>query len=141
MQLSAGIVFVTDNKILLGHSTGNRHWDVPKGHVEENETPILAAIRETKEESGVTATAEELEDLGEYKYRSDKKLHLFLCREKDIDITQFKCTSYFTHFSGKELPEIDNLQWFSFEEAIEGKLAKNMKRVITEILYEQNYLP
>jgi predicted NUDIX family NTP pyrophosphohydrolase len=139
MQLSAGVVFITDNKILLGHSTGNRHWDIPKGHVEDNETPIIAAIRETKEESNTSVSENELEDLGEYRYRSDKKLHLFLCREKHIDITQFKCTSYFTHFSGKELPEIDKLQWFPFEEAIQQKLAKNMKRVITEILNEQNY--
>src|SRR5271156_3659991 len=30
-----------------------RHWDFPKGHLEAGETPIEAARRELKEETGV----------------------------------------------------------------------------------------
>lgn len=31
-----------------------RHWDFPKGHVEENEDDLSAAIRELREETGIT---------------------------------------------------------------------------------------
>ena len=135
MKISAGIIFINENKILLGHSTGNKHWDIPKGLIEDGEKPVDAAIRETKEETNITVFQEELKDLGEFKYRSDKKLHLFMCKELTPDVNDFKCESYFTHYSGKEMPEIDDLQWFLIDEAIEFKLAKNMKRVVKKIVY------
>lgn len=31
-----------------------RHWDFPKGHVEENEDDLAAAVRELKEETGIS---------------------------------------------------------------------------------------
>ena len=56
IKKSAGIVFIYNNKILLGHPT-NHSWfnsyTIPKGHVEEGESIIQAAIRETKEEIGI----------------------------------------------------------------------------------------
>jgi 8-oxo-dGTP pyrophosphatase MutT (NUDIX family) len=30
-----------------------RHWDYPKGHIEAGETPLDAALRELKEETGI----------------------------------------------------------------------------------------
>jgi 8-oxo-dGTP pyrophosphatase MutT (NUDIX family) len=30
-----------------------RHWGLPKGHLEEGETPAVAALRETREETGL----------------------------------------------------------------------------------------
>jgi len=135
MDISAGIIFIKGNNIMLGHSTGNKHWDIPKGIINDGESPIAAAIRETKEETGIVVKEEFLRDLGEFKYRSDKKLHLFMCKELTPDVNDFKCESYFTHYSGKEMPEIDDLQWFLIDEAIEFKLAKNMKRVVKKIVY------
>lgn len=32
-----------------------RHWDLPKGRLEVGETPMQAAVRETAEETGITA--------------------------------------------------------------------------------------
>ena len=39
--------------LLIKHKQGG-HWSFPKGHVEENETEIQTAIREVKEETGVS---------------------------------------------------------------------------------------
>jgi bis(5'-nucleosidyl)-tetraphosphatase len=55
-ETSAGIVvFFSENKeikyLLLHYSEG--HWDFPKGHVEGIETLEQAALRETKEETGL----------------------------------------------------------------------------------------
>ncbi len=33
---------------------GARHWDFPKGHVEEGETEERTTVRETEEETGIT---------------------------------------------------------------------------------------
>lgn len=57
MKTSAGLVIIHNNKILLVHPT-NAPWyhsfSIPKGEVEEGEDLLEAAIRETKEEIGVT---------------------------------------------------------------------------------------
>ena len=56
-ERSAGIVFFRkiQNKInflLLNYPSG--HWDLVKGHIENNEEPKEAATRESKEETGIT---------------------------------------------------------------------------------------
>ncbi len=56
MKISAGIVLIKDKKILLCHPT-NASWNgrdsIPKGSLENDETNIKAAIRETSEEVGI----------------------------------------------------------------------------------------
>ena len=56
MKISAGIVLIKDNKILLCHPT-NARWNgtysIPKGGLERGESNISAAIRETSEEVGI----------------------------------------------------------------------------------------
>src|SRR3989339_484973 len=39
-------------EILLVHRQRYDDWSLPKGHLEEGETPLQAALRETKEETG-----------------------------------------------------------------------------------------
>lgn len=56
MKESAGLVILYDNKILLAHPTGQRWYgtySIPKGHIEEGEDRLDAAIRETQEEIGL----------------------------------------------------------------------------------------
>lgn len=55
-RYSAGIAIVYDGKILLGHSTGrksNTGYGISKGGIDEGESKLEAAIRETREEFGV----------------------------------------------------------------------------------------
>jgi 8-oxo-dGTP pyrophosphatase MutT (NUDIX family) len=58
LEVSAGgIVFRRDDEgqarfLLIRDSYGN--WGFPKGHLEENESPAEAAVRETAEETGLT---------------------------------------------------------------------------------------
>jgi 8-oxo-dGTP pyrophosphatase MutT (NUDIX family) len=117
-ELSAGILFFTeDGKLFMGRVTGSSlakgmpsRWDIPKGHVEEGETPIEAAIRECREETGFTDYDQgSLEDLGRHKYASNKDIHLFKYT-KPVYHEQFKnciCTAYHTDESGYSFPEID----------------------------------
>lgn len=63
IEISAGIVTylekVNQDKLerlyLILHYTEG-HWDLPKGKLEPGETNLEAAIRELKEETGLTAT-------------------------------------------------------------------------------------
>ena len=48
------------NRILLVQSRGNL-WGIPKGTLEEGETPCECAIRETKEESGISVTVHDFQ--------------------------------------------------------------------------------
>ena len=56
-ERSAGIVFFRKIQndidfLLLNYPSG--HWDLVKGHIESGEKPRDAAIRESKEETGIT---------------------------------------------------------------------------------------
>ena len=56
-EQSAGIVFfrkIQDkiNFLVLNYPSG--HWDLVKGHIENDEDPKDTAIRESKEETGIT---------------------------------------------------------------------------------------
>ena len=56
MVQSAGLAIIYQDKILLVKPTNARWWKsygIPKGHVEEGESTIDAAIREVKEEIGI----------------------------------------------------------------------------------------
>ena len=64
-RLSCGVVILNpDRELLLCHVTGQNHWDLPKGGIDVGETPMQAALRETREESGLRLEAETLLDLG-----------------------------------------------------------------------------
>jgi 8-oxo-dGTP pyrophosphatase MutT (NUDIX family) len=53
---SAGLAIIYDNKILLAHTT-SRGWygsyGIPKGGIDDGESKLDAAIRETREEVGI----------------------------------------------------------------------------------------
>lgn len=58
LQLSAGLAIIQKGTILLAHPKGQKWYgtySIPKGHVEEGEDILTAAIRETQEEVGYTA--------------------------------------------------------------------------------------
>ncbi|MDX1442152.1 MAG: NUDIX domain-containing protein [Gammaproteobacteria bacterium] len=54
-RLSAGAIIVrrSENGLLFLLLRAFRHWDFPKGMVEEGETPLEGACREVEEETGI----------------------------------------------------------------------------------------
>lgn len=116
-ELSAGILFFTETGDLLvcrmtelKRRDGNDRWDIPKGHVEEGESPAEAAIREAKEEAGIIAEIENLEDLGCHRYSDHKDIHLFMYTKpvEPSTIGSLKCTAFCTSDYGDyQIPEMD----------------------------------
>ena len=91
-QISAGfIIFDRDTgAILATHPTGRplgkplhgggyeMSYDIPKGHIEEGETPIQAATRELREETGFAIPeGVEIYEIGKVPYQTNKALWLF----------------------------------------------------------------
>ncbi len=58
MEKCAGSIIVNDGKVLLIKQTEG-HWGFPKGHMEENETEVMTALREVKEETNLDICIDE----------------------------------------------------------------------------------
>ena len=114
-RLSCGIViFAPSRELLLCHVTGQRHWDLPKGGINDDETPRQAAVRETAEEAGLVFAADALLDLGRFAYTAKKDLHLFAALSERVDAKRLCCESTFIERgSSRRLPEMDGFGWFS----------------------------
>lgn len=93
LQLSAGLVIIQGRAILLAHPKGSDWWgtySIPKGHVEEGEDLLEAAIRETREEVGVTIHPDDIVDREpefiDYKDKNGllyKRVYYFIARPPD----------------------------------------------------------
>ena len=97
MEISAGLLIIQKNKILLAHPT-KAPWygtyTIPKGKVEENETFVEAAIRETKEEIGIDISEDDIKNLNNPKtieYTNEKgeiyKILKYFVVEPSTEIT------------------------------------------------------
>lgn len=130
--LSCGTVVVNAaGELLLCHVTGRGHWDLPKGRLDPGETPLQAALRETREETGLVLEAQGLLDLGRLAYRPRKDLHLFAALLPRLDPATLHCESQFRDARGQPQPEMDGFGWFRFDLAplrVTPKLATVLTR-------------
>ncbi|AWA31461.1 NUDIX hydrolase [Flavobacterium magnum] len=132
MKQSAGLLLYryTDGQpeVLLVHPGGPfwQHkdagaWSIPKGEFDGDEQPLEAAIRECREETGVTPTGEFM-TLQSVKLKSGKIVHAWALH-MDIDAQNIKSNTIeieWPYKSGKRLtiPEVDRAEWFSVSAAL-----------------------
>lgn len=135
--LSAGILLhrVRDGRreVLLGHLGGpfwaKRHehaWSIPKGVVEEGESPQEAARREFVEELGVPVPEGPWVDLGSV--RQSRKDVVVWAVEADLDPEAVVPGTFELEWppnSGtiRSFPELDRVAWFGLEDAAEAVVA------------------
>lgn len=128
--IAAGLFIVRkDKKLLVAHPTNHKpnFWSIPKGKVEENETFLEGALRETYEETNLNlaeTTKFQIFPMQSVNYSHKKKiLYPFLFLEKsdskfDWDKQELKCNSNVPDERGG-FPEMDAFKWVTLEEARE----------------------
>lgn len=116
-------------------------WSIPKGLIEENESPQAAARREFQEETGFSVDGK-LIDLGELRQPSRKIVHAFSF-ENDLDETKLVSNKFSLEWpkgSGilREYPEIDRAGWFDIEQA-RKKIQKGQAAFLDKLIEVLNY--
>tara|TARA_Y100001960_G_scaffold211132_1_gene220344 strand:+ start:239 stop:649 length:411 start_codon:yes stop_codon:yes gene_type:complete len=94
-EVSAGIILFneSENRKFLLLNYPSKHWDFVKGKMENGETTHETALRETKEETGISDVEflDGFEEEIEYYFRAEnqdihKKVIFFLGKTKTLDI-------------------------------------------------------
>lgn len=127
MIIQTAGLFILNRKreVLLGHPTNHptSFWSIPKGAIEVDENPFIAAIRETKEESNIDlpTTIKYIALLPVTFKNKRKRLFPFLVLAEmnpniDFDSFDLKCNSMVEPEKGG-FPEMDTFKWCSIEEA------------------------
>lgn len=118
---AGGLVVQGDQALLIGRhdKKGRTLWSLPKGHIEPNETPEQAAIREVREETGIDAVI--VKHLGTIDFwfmadgkRIHKTVHHYLMDAIGGDLQP-------------QTVEVDEVAWFP-REGISGRLAYSDER-------------
>ena len=128
-EISAGIVMFrnisNENEfLLLNYPQG--HWDFIKGKMEKNETPRETALRETKEETGISDIKfiDGFEESVEYDFRFNnenihKKVIFFLAKTETLQ------TVSLSH-------EHNDYLWLAYNDALKKTTYGNAKNVLSK---------
>lgn len=120
-ELAVNVAVLQDNKILLTQRDDFESWILPGGSVEDGESIAQAAIRETKEETGLDVELTRL--VGIYSRLGNfLKGHVILFTGKPIG-GEIKC----------QPGETIAVEWFPFDQ-IPGPLSLGHKRRIEDIV-------
>jgi len=135
---ATGIVFNSNNEILMIHHNSLRVWLPPGGHIDENELPEDAVVREIFEETGIkteiipivrgiescrelalpfTMLLEDIEGNGTHNHMD----MIYLCNAINEDFTP-------------QENEISGIGWFSFEKIKELKTFDNVTETIAKAI-------
>ena len=99
-------------------------WSLPKGHIEEGETPEQAAIREVQEETGIESEiARELGVIDFWFMAGGKRIH------KTVHHYLFKETG--GHLA-PQITEVDDVGWFPLSEIVELLAYPDEKKLIAK---------
>ena len=127
---AGGLVVDTTGKLglLIGRrdqkdASGKRIlWSLPKGHIEEGETPEQAALREVKEETGIESAIEKSLGVIDFWFmaggkRIHKTVHHYLFRESG-------------GLLAAQESEVDEVAWFPLAEIVERLAYPDEKKLI-----------
>ena len=138
-KTSSGLLVISPAGFLLAHATNTKRWDLPKGGIDEGETPLQAALRETREEIGLDfeSSASSIRDLGNHAYIPKKDLHLFLLTVDDaFSLKECKCSTYIERDNGTRFPETDAYAWIP-EEKVSQYVSKGLYQYFQKLGYCQ----
>ena len=126
VKISAGIAILFKNKILLCHPTSLpwvNSFSPPKGGVDEGETLLQAALRETREEVGINLLPSQISNIDspiEFLYITKKgelfkKAYMYIVK---IDsLSEINATSEVLDTDRLQASEVDYAKFLTKEEA------------------------
>ncbi|NOT49232.1 MAG: NUDIX hydrolase [Acidobacteria bacterium] len=129
-QVSAGgVAYRADNgkvEIAIILTTPEHRWQLPKGIIDEGETPEQAALREVREEAGIDTELSDELDRTEYWFTAErdgarsrfhKYVHWFLLRYTGGDV-------------GDHDHEVEEARWVEVGEALKMLVFKNERDIV-----------
>ena len=138
MEISAGLLIVYNNKVLLCHPT-NASWketfSPPKGLIDDGEDLIDGAIRECYEEVGISINRDNITDRFIVPYKKGrslyKKVYLFVYKINNLSDIGLE-----SEVIKKENLQTEEVDWAGFvtKEEAEIKIFWRFKYLINEIL-------
>lgn len=124
-EYSAGAILYTyiNNEIhYLLIKDFHNNWGFPKGHLEDNETCIEAALREIKEEVGIDAKI-----IGDY----NKEL-IYIMPNGIEKHSLYYIGKYANQVPSKQLEEVQEIKILKYDDAVDLLTFNNMKEVLTD---------
>ena len=125
---ATGFVINSDATLLHWHHRV-KAWLPPGGHIEPNEDPVQAVLREVKEETGLdvqiipTQTTPEISNLGQV--AAPRTILVEDVYDQKIGPHQHIDLIYFTHILGPRPPAPDSWLWFTADDLATGRAAAN----------------
>ena len=112
-------------------------WSIPKGEIENDEEPLVAAKREFAEETGLKLPDIQVIPLEPLRQPSGKIVYAWAVKH-DFDPTGFKSNTFSMEWPPKsgryrDFPEIDRAEWFSINEA-RHKILKGQVPFLDQLL-------
>lgn len=129
IEASGGVVKNKKGKLLMIYR--NRRWDLPKGKIERGEDPLLAAIREVKEECGIS------------NLRVVRQLpsthHIYYLKKKCLKRTYWYEMIYFKNEKPKPQVEegIKKIRWMKKDEVrkIAHRIYPSLREMLTSVSF------
>lgn len=145
-ELSCGFILfdLYSGNILGCHPANGRKgpemaFDIPKGHLEAGETPLQAATRELREETGIVLPeGTYIHEIGHVPYQTKKSLHLFSAAIPGLTemVTggKLKCSTDFSDTFGNVKPEVDSYTITGFYEWFFKNMQKHIRNEMDRAL-------
>ena len=119
IDLTVGACIVSDGKILLMHHTKLNKWLFPGGHIDPNETPDMAILREVKEETGLDLNFVNFSELSQSPEEIEKLAIPFHANLHNVGDHDHYCSYYLGTVDNSNFVknhESKDLKWFDVEE-------------------------
>ncbi len=127
-EKSCGTIIIDNNKVLIIRQKQG-FYGFPKGHMEQNETEIETAIRETKEETNLDVLIDE---------KRRYSLNYVIDNKNDKEVVYFLAKPINKNIIKQE-SEIKEILWIDIDKVVDILTFDNLKELWKKVLKENKF--